>query len=111
MEFKARAVNMRVSQRKLGLLADFVRGKGVQQAIDSLRFNEKRWARKVLSVVQSALNNASQNRGVNVDRLYVKKVFVEKGPTLKRFMTRARGSASQILKRISHLTVVLEERS
>ena len=110
MEFIARQKNIRVAPRKLRLLADLIRGKGVQMAIDDMNVSSKRWSKQVSKIVKSALNNASQNRGVNVDNLYVKRVFVDKGPTMKRFMTRARGGAATILKRMAHLTVILDER-
>ena len=111
MEFKASAKNIRVSPQKLGLLADVVRGKKVQFAVDSLNNCEKRWARDLSRLISSALNNASQNRGVNVDALYVKTVTVGQGFTLKRFMTRARGSSAKILKRCSNITVALAEKN
>lgn len=109
MEAVARLKNIRVSPQKLRLVADIVRGKAVQRAIDDLRFSDNKRAKDLLKLIQSAVNNASQHRGVDVDKLYVKKVFVDQGPTLKRFMTRARGGSSRILKRMSHLTVVVDE--
>jgi len=111
VEFTARQNFIRVSPQKLRLVADVARGKTAQKAIDSLRFNDKRMAKTVVSLLESAVNNATQNRGVDVDKLVVKRIFVDKGPTMKRFMTRARGGASTILKRTSKLTVVLEEKN
>ncbi|MBU0504909.1 50S ribosomal protein L22 [bacterium] len=102
---------MKVSPRKIGLVADMVRGKDVQRAIDTLKFSDKKWSNNFIKLINSAVNNASGQRGINVDALYVKTVEVGKSVTLKRFMTRARGSASQILKRCSCVTVVLEERT
>lgn len=110
MEFKARQQFLRVSPRKLRLIADLVRGRKVQTVLDSLDLSSKRWAKDVAKLVRSAVNNASQNRGVNIDALIVKKICVDKGPTMKRFMTRARGSGARILKRTSHMFVVLDER-
>lgn len=110
MEFKARQPFLRVSPRKLRLVADLVRGRKVQTALDALDLSSKRWAKDVAKLVRSAVNNASQNRGVNVDALVVKKICVDQGPTMKRFMTRARGSGARILKRTSHMFVVLDER-
>ncbi|MBF0103701.1 MAG: 50S ribosomal protein L22 [Deltaproteobacteria bacterium] len=110
MEFSSRQRNIRVTPRKLRLLIDLVRGKDVQVAIDQMQFNAKSKSNLVLKMIRSAVNNASQNRGVNVDKLFVKKILVDKGPTMKRFMPRARGGASTILKRTSHLTVILDER-
>jgi len=110
VEFKATANNLRISPQKLGLLADMVRGKKVQVAVDSLKFTDKKWAKNLVSLIHSAVNNASQNRGVNVDSLYVKRIYVDQATTLKRFMTRARGGASRILKRSSHISVILDEK-
>ena len=111
MEAKARVRNLRVSPRKLRLLANLVRGKLVSQAVDSLRFCDQKMSGEVLGVIRSAMNNATQlNRSADVDKLYVKSIMVDGAPTIKRFMTRARGSASGILKRMSHLTVVVDEK-
>lgn len=109
MEAVAKLKNIRISPRKLMLVADVARGKNVQHAINALRFSSNRQAKDVVKLIRSAINNASQHRGVDVDKLYIKSIYVDKGPTMKRFMTRARGSASRILKRISHLTVVVAE--
>lgn len=110
MEYTARGTNLRVSPTKLIPVVDTVRGKNAQQAIDHLSFCERRWAEPVLRIIRSAVSNAAQNRGVDVDRLYIKKIVVDKAFTFKRFMTRARGGSSKILKRNSHLTVVLEQK-
>lgn len=110
MEYSACLKNLRVSARKLRLLADLARGKDVQRAIDGVRYAERKWSDKVVGLIRNAVNNASQNRGVDLDKLYVKKIFVDKGPTLKRFMTRARGGAATILKRTSSVTVVLAQK-
>src|SRR5688572_7020746 len=101
--------NIRVSPRKLRLLANLARGKSVQRATDDLRFNRNKLAGEMVKLIRSAISNASQQRGVDVDKLIVKEICVDKGPTLKRFMTRARGSASTILKRMSHVSVVVGE--
>ena len=111
MDFTAKQKNIRVSPRKLRLVVDMVRGKPVQLALDTLDLHKKRWSLTVSKLERSALNNASQNRGTNVDALLVKSICVDKGATYKRFMTRARGGASRILKRTSHMTVVLGEKA
>lgn len=110
MEFKARQNLLRVSPRKLRLLVDLARGKSVQSAIEAVQFEEKKWSLPVVKLIRSAINNASQQRGVNVDNLYVKTIFVDKGPTIKRFMTRARGGAAQILRRTASMTVIVAEK-
>jgi large subunit ribosomal protein L22 len=102
--------NLHVSPQKLRLIIDLARGKGVQQAIEAVRYSNKRMAVEVVKLIKSAINNATQVRGVNVDRLFVKTIAVNQGPTLKRFMPRARGSGDKILKRSSHMLIVLDER-
>lgn len=109
MEAVAKLKNIRMSPRKLRLVADAVRGKPVQRAIDDLSFSTNTMSVQVVKLIRSAINNASQNRGVNVDNLVVKKIYVDQGPTFKRIMTRARGSADQLLKRSAHLTVIVDE--
>ncbi len=110
MEAIAKKKFLRVSARKLGLLADLARGKKVQQAIDVLRFSNRKMADEVVRLIRSAVNNAGQNQSVNIDNLYVKTILVGQGPLMKRVMARARGSADQILKRMSHLTVIVDEK-
>lgn len=112
MEATARLRNLRISPRKLRLVADLVRDQSVERALDALRFCERKLSGEVIKLIRSAVNNATQaQRGVDVDKLYVKKIFVDGAPTMKRIMTRARGSASQILKRMSHITVVVDEKA
>lgn len=109
MEFTAKLKNLRVAPRKLRLMVDVARGKAAQRAIDELSFMDRKYSGKIVGLLRSAVNNASQNRGTNVDRLYVKRIHVDPAPTAKRFMTRARGSAANIIKRSSHVTVVLDD--
>ena len=110
MEAKALARYIRISPQKARLIADLVRGKSVDHAITSLRFLPKKGARLLKKVIESALANASQNEGIDVDTLYVKSIFIDGGPMLKRIMPRAQGRANRILKRTSHITVVLDEQ-
>ncbi len=110
MEAKAHAKQIRISPQKARLVADLVRGKDVETAINTLRFMPKKGARILRKVIESALANASQNEGIDVDTLYIKTIFVDGGPTLKRIRPRAQGRASRILKRSSHITVVLDEQ-
>lgn len=110
MESKAILRHARVSARKARLVVDMIRGKDVGQAVKILTFANKKSAPMVAKVIRSAVANAEQ-AGVNdPDRLYVKSVFVDEGPTMKRFMPRAMGRATKILKRSSHITVVVAER-
>jgi len=107
---KAILKNYRQSPRKVRLLADLVRGKKVADALATLQFLDKRAAGPFAKVIQSAVANA-KNEGKNLDKLFVKKVAVDKGSVLKRSMPRARGSASRINKRNSHISVELGEKS
>jgi large subunit ribosomal protein L22 len=103
---KAILKNYRQSPRKVRLVADAIRGKKVNDAITTLNFMPKRAADPVKKVVESALANAKSN-GVSTDDLIVKEILVDDGPTMKRWMPRARGSASPIRKRTSHIKIVL----
>jgi large subunit ribosomal protein L22 len=103
---KAILKNYRQSPRKVRLVADVVRGKKVNDAIAALQFVDKRSSDIFAKVIKSAAANAKQS-GVDVSHLIVKHVSVDKGITQKRFMPRARGSASRINKRSSHITVEL----
>ncbi|MBC8318580.1 MAG: 50S ribosomal protein L22 [Desulfobulbaceae bacterium] len=109
MEAKAIAKNIRISPQKARLVADLVRGNDVESAINKLRFMPKKAARIIRKLIESAVANANQNEAIDVDTLYVKTVFVDGGPMLKRIRPRAMGRASRILKRSSIITVVLDE--
>ncbi len=106
---KAILKNYRQSPRKVRLLADLVRGKKVVDALATLRFVDKRAAGPFSKVIESAVANAKL-QGKNLDKLFVKSVAVDKGTVLKRSMPRARGSASRINKRNSHISVELGEK-
>ncbi len=110
MEAKAVARDIRISPQKARLVADLIRGKDVESAINTLRFMPKKGARIIRKLVESALANAGQNEAIDVDTLYVKTIFVDGGPMLKRISPRAQGRATRILKRSSHITVVLDEQ-
>lgn len=106
---KAFLKNYRQSPRKVRLIADVVRGKKVADALTALRFIDKRAAGPFAKVIQSAVANATST-GKDEANLFIKTVTVDKGVTAKRFMPRARGSASRINKRNSHIRVELAER-
>lgn len=106
---KAILKNYRQSPRKVRLIADVVRGKKVTDALAALKFVDKRAALPFAKVIESALANAV-SQGKEKDRLFIKAVAVDKGTVLKRSMPRARGSASRINKRNSHITVELGEK-
>ena len=110
MEAKAIAKTVRIAPRKARLVADLVRGKSVVDAIVILN-NTPRAASPIIDkVVKSAAANAINNHMMNEEDLYIKEILVNEGPTLKRFRPRAKGSASPIMKRTSHISVVLAEK-
>jgi large subunit ribosomal protein L22 len=106
---KATLKNYRQSPRKVRLVADLVRGKTVKKAVALLRFVDKRATEPFTKVLNSAVANAAA-QGKNIDGLYVKAVSVNKGLTYRRFMPRARGSASPINRRSSHIDIELGEK-
>ena len=110
MEASAKLKYARLSPRKTRLVVDMVRGKGVQDALNILKFSPQKAADIVASVVSSAVANAEQKGVSDIDRLVVKSIFVDQGPVLKRFMPRAQGRATRIRKPTSHITVVLDEK-
>ncbi len=110
METRAVAKFVRISPRKIRLVMDQVRGKQVGEALNMLSFAPQRGARILKKLVNSAIANAEQNSGVDVDSLYIMRVYADEGPTLKRWRPRAQGRATSIRKRTSHLTVVLNEK-
>jgi large subunit ribosomal protein L22 len=110
METRAVAKFVRISPRKIRLVMDQVRGKQVGEALNMLSFAPQRGARILKKLVNSAIANAGQNTDVDVDSLYIMRVYADEGPTLKRWRPRAQGRATSIRKRTSHLTVVLNEK-
>lgn len=108
---KASATGVRISPRKVRMVVDTVRGKSVSQAMSILAFTRKKAARSVEKLLKSAVANAVENDGVNdVDDLVIERIAVDEGPTLKRFTPRARGRATPIRKRTSHIRIALRER-
>lgn len=107
MEAKAILRTARISTQKARLVADQVRGLPVSRALDVLKFSNKRAAGLIYKVVFSATSNAENNLGADVDALKVSSIMVDEGPHLKRFMARAKGRGTRILKRTSHITVVV----
>jgi large subunit ribosomal protein L22 len=107
---KASIKYLRISPRKVRIVADMIRGLQVQKALDCLKFSQKDAAKPLVKLVRSAIANASSQKGVDVDNLYVKTINVNEGPTLKRWMPRARGMASPIRKKASHVNLVLDEK-
>jgi large subunit ribosomal protein L22 len=112
MEAQAKLRTVRVSARKARLVADLIRGREVGEVLEILQFTRKKTAPLLKGLVESAVANAefkAERDGgkVDIDNLVIKKVFVDEGPTLRRFRPRARGMATKILKRTSHITVIV----
>ncbi len=111
MEVTARHKYLQTSPQKVRLVADQIRGKGVQDAANILALSKKGAARPLRKLLQSAIANAENlDDQLDVDRLYVKEVFVDGGPTLKRIRPQPMGRAFRILKRQSHITIKLDTR-
>jgi len=110
MEATAKLSFTRLSPQKARLVIDMVRGKRVQEALNILKFSPQKAAEIVAKLVSSAVANAEQKGVGDVDRLFVKTIFVDQGPVLRRFIPKGRGSASRIRKPTSHITVVLGEQ-
>ncbi|MGQ9511200.1 MAG: 50S ribosomal protein L22 [Thermaceae bacterium] len=110
MEARAVARYIRISPRKVRLVVDLIRGKGLEEARAILRYLNRRAALPVAKVLESAAANAVNNHDLLEDRLYVKAAYVDEGPALKRVLPRARGRADIIKKRTSHITIVLGEK-
>ena len=107
MEAKAILRGVRVSPQKARLVADQVRGLPVGRALNLLKFSDKKAAALIYKVLWSATSNAENNEGADVDELKVSQIFVDEGVTMKRFHARAKGRGARILKRTSHITVVV----
>ncbi len=110
MEAIAKHNFARISPQKARLVADQIRGKNVDQALELLTFSNKKAAELVKKVLESAIANAEHNEGADIDDLSVAKIFVDEGPIMKRIMPRAKGRADRILKRSCHITVVVADR-
>jgi large subunit ribosomal protein L22 len=110
-DVRAQAKMVRVSARKARLVADHIRGRTVPEARTILAFTPRAAAREIEKVLQSAVANAESNPNLvwNGDELYVSEVYVDEGPTIKRFRARARGRVNRILKRTCHITVKVDQ--
>jgi large subunit ribosomal protein L22 len=105
MEVAAMLKGAQISAQKVRLVADQVRGKGVEDALDVLSFSNKKAARIVKKILDSAIANAENNEGADVDELKISSIYVDEGTTMKRLRPRAKGRADRILKRSCHITV------
>ena len=111
MEVKAISRYVRISPQKVRLIADAIKGKPVEAGLNILKFMPQKAAGIVEKIVQSAAANADHNHGLDVDTLVIDNLIVDQGPSLKRFRARARGRGARILKRTSHITVILAEEA
>ena len=109
MEVKAAAKYVRISPQKVRRLIDAVKGKPVEDGLNLLKFMPQRAASIVEKTIRSAVANADQIPDIDVDSLVILNITADQGPTLKRFKARARGRGTRILKRTSHITVILSE--
>ena len=109
MEAKAKIRFLRISPRKVRVVADAIRGQYVANALNILTFSQKRASVPVKKLLNSALANARQVGDISLDRAYVREIFVNEGPTMKRYLPRAMGRATRIHKKTSHVTIVVDE--
>lgn len=110
MDSTAKLKFVRVSPQKARLVADQIRGLAVDDAIDVLNFSKKKAAAIVKKVLESAIANAEHNEGADIDELRVGQVMVDQGPSYGRFKARARGRASKIIKRTSHISLTVSDQ-
>ena len=110
MEVAAKLKGARISAQKARLVADQVRGMPVEDALNLLEFSPKKAAHIVKKVLDSAIANAENNEGADVDELKISEICVNEGPTMKRWNARAKGRANQILKRTSHIQITVAEQ-
>ena len=109
MEVSARLKGARLSAQKARLVADQIRGKGVEEALELLNYSSKKGAAVIKKVLNSAIANAEHNEGADVDELNVSTILVDEGMTMKRIMPRAKGRADRILKRSCHITITVAD--
>ena len=109
MEVSARLKGARLSAQKARLVADQIRGEGVEEALELLNYSSKKGAAVIKKVLNSAIANAEHNEGADVDELKVSTILVDEGMTMKRIMPRAKGRADRILKRSCHITITVAD--
>ncbi|MCR3755450.1 MAG: 50S ribosomal subunit protein L22 [Sodalis sp. Psp] len=109
METIAQHRHARSSAQKVRLVANLIRGKKVSQALEVLTYTNKKAAGLMKKVLESAIANAENNDGIDIDDLKVAKIFVDTGPSMKRIMPRAKGRVDRVLKRTSHITVIVSD--
>ncbi|MDQ5921892.1 MAG: large subunit ribosomal protein [Pseudomonadota bacterium] len=107
MGVKARSNSIRVSAQKCRLVADLIRGLNVANALSVLEFSQKKSAKIVKKALESAIANAEHNNGLDMDDLFVREIYVDKGPSLKRFTARAKGRGNKIEKQTCHINITV----
>ena len=107
---QAHIKHVRISPRKVKIVIDLIRGKNVDEALAILQYTPKAASPVVAKLLESAIANAVNNQELNRQNLYVAEVYANPGPTLKRYVARSRGSASPMLRRTSHISVILDEK-
>ena len=110
MEATAKATYVRISPRKVQIVLDLIRNQPADKALAILQYTPKAACEPVMKVLKSAIANAENNNGMNAENLYIAEAYANKGPTMKRIRPRAQGRAYRIEKRMSHITLVLDER-
>lgn len=110
MEVKASLKHARIGAQKARLVADLIRGQGVNQALKTLSFLDKKGGVLFKKLLESAVANAEDKKVIDVDNLFVKTVYVDQGPSLKRFRPRAQGRAFMVKKKMSHINLILAEK-
>ena len=110
MEAKAYLKDVRIAPRKVQIVLDLIRGKDADMAMAILKNTRRGASEYLIKLLKSAVANAENNYHLDASKLYVSECFVTPGPTMKRIMPRAKGSADRILKRTSHVTIVVKER-
>ena len=111
METRAYLKGTRLSPQKAALVADQIRGKKIDEAMDFLTFNKQKGSAVIKKLLESAIANAENNMGLDSDDMYVSAVLVNKGPTLKRWRARAKGRSARILKRSVHVVIELANKA
>ena len=106
----AKLRHLRIAPRKVRMVADLIRGKDAAAALDILQFTIKKAAEPMRGLLYSAVSNAVENHGMDADALFVQSIYVDQGPTLKRWRPRAMGRATKIQKKTSHITLTLGVR-
>ena len=110
MEVAAKLKHARISPQKCRLVADQIRGLPVERALELLSFSPKKAAGIIKKVLESAIANAEHNEGADIDELKVKTIYIDQGPTMRRWRPRAKGRVNHIIKRTSHITVMVGEK-